>query len=91
MVLAGFQSTMYFCFCTSAGLDLNSAKGSDILLTKLKSGDYLADILTEKGKAVYDFASELFENITDGNQSLAVETIVAEVPVKFDSKTIRRT
>ncbi len=49
------------CFCTSVGLNSGGTQGSDILLTKLSSGDFLAEIITEKGKAIVNEASELFQ------------------------------
>jgi formate hydrogenlyase subunit 6/NADH:ubiquinone oxidoreductase subunit I len=74
-----------FCFCTSVGLAPDSAKGSDILLTKLSSGDYVADIITEKGKAIVDLSPELFENSKPETQN---SKLVADVPVKFDVKNV---
>jgi len=72
-----------FCFCTSVGLAPDSGKGSDILLTKLSSGDYLADVISEKGKAIIDSAKELFEE-TNSEQLAANTKLIADVPVKFD-------
>ncbi len=46
-----------YCFCTSVGLSPDSAKGSDILLSRLKNGDYHADILTEKGNEIVRLSS----------------------------------
>lgn len=48
------------CFCTSVNGGPGNTEGSDILLTKLSNGDYLAEIVTEKGKAIAD-NSGLFE------------------------------
>ncbi len=41
-----------FCFCTSVGGGPGDTTGSDILLTAAQGGGYLAEILTEKGKAL---------------------------------------
>lgn len=49
-----------YCFCTSVGLAPNSIKGSDILLTRLETGDYFADFTTEKGIKVLEEYSDLF-------------------------------
>ena len=38
------------CFCTSVGGGPGSTKGSDILLTPLQEGGYLAEILTATGR-----------------------------------------
>jgi sulfhydrogenase subunit beta (sulfur reductase) len=54
-----------YCFCTSVGLSPDSAKGSDILLSRLQNGDYLADILTEKGEVIVKSAADLFEAASD--------------------------
>jgi ferredoxin len=44
------------CFCTSVGSRPDDSDGSDILLSKLKSGGYLAEVLTDKGKALIALA-----------------------------------
>ena len=71
-----------YCFCTSVGLSPDSAKGSDILLTRLKNGDYLADILTEKGNTIVSSAPELFESPSDAEISLT------EVKQKFSHEQV---
>ncbi len=73
-----------FCFCTSVKGSPCDTKGSDILLTKLNSGDYLAEIITEKGMAIYNLAPELFEKAVDFNK----EENVAKVPVKFNAAVV---
>ena len=42
------------CFCTSVGSRPDDTAGSDILLSPLKAGGYLAQVLTDKGKAIVD-------------------------------------
>ena len=71
-----------YCFCTSVGLSPDSEKGSDILLSRLQNGDYLADILTEKGNEIVASASALFEPTTDE------EAVVAEVKQKFSHEQV---
>jgi sulfhydrogenase subunit beta (sulfur reductase) len=66
-----------YCFCTSVGLAPDSQKGSDILLSRLGNGDYIADILTEKGQKILEAAPELFE--APGDQ----KPVVTEVKQKF--------
>jgi len=66
------------CFCTSVGSDPSSAKGSDILLSLLKNGNFVADIITEKGKIIFDKSKDLFEQ-SNGNE----EKITAIIPDKF--------
>jgi len=79
--LACHQSDAY-CFCTSVGLAPNSTKGSDILLSKLKSGDYLAEILTEKGNAIVTASPDLFE------QPNKEEVVITEVKQKFNHEQV---
>jgi sulfhydrogenase subunit beta (sulfur reductase) len=74
-----------YCFCTSVGGNPGNTEGSDILFTQLgENGDYLAEVLTEKGSAVVSMASGLFE--TEGNSEK--EKFLANVPVRFDLKEI---
>lgn len=79
--LACHQSDAY-CFCTSVGLTPNSTKGSDILLSKTKSGDYIAEILTEKGNAIVTASPELFENANNE------EVVIAEVKQTFNHEQV---
>lgn len=69
-----------YCFCTSVGLNSGSTEGSDILLTKIENDDFLAEIITEKGKLVYDLAKELFEPIAEKDKK-AYNT---QVPKRFE-------
>lgn len=67
------------CFCTSVGGNPASADDSDILLTRLASGDYFAEINTTKGlEIIKDYASLFAETDTPAESKL-----IAEVPVKF--------
>ena len=62
-----------YCFCTSVGLAPNSARGSDILLSRLRNGDYQADILTEKGVDIVKSNQELFEPFS--NEGVVLTTV----------------
>lgn len=53
-----------FCFCTSVGLSPEATNGSDILLSKEENGDFLAKILTEKGKSIISAHPDLFNDTT---------------------------
>ena len=44
------------CFCTSVGSRPDDTQGSDILLSPLKAGGFLAEVLTDKGKAAIALA-----------------------------------
>jgi len=75
-----------YCFCTSVGGNPGNTEGSDILFTQLgENGDYLAEILTEKGSAVVSFASGLFEKAG----IIEKEHFLAEIPVRFNREEIR--
>jgi sulfhydrogenase subunit beta (sulfur reductase) len=71
-----------YCFCTSVGLAPDSSKGSDILLTPLKNGDFHADILTEKGNNIVLSSPELFEAASDE------KGVVTEVSTKFSHSKV---
>ncbi len=69
-----------FCFCTSVGGNPGNTVGSDILLTKIANGDFLVEIMTEKGKAIATKAADLLEVITTDNKN----DYLAKVPVRFN-------
>jgi sulfhydrogenase subunit beta (sulfur reductase) len=80
-----------YCFCTSVGLAPNSTKGSDILLSRTKNGDYHAEILTEKGVAIVTASPELFETatsdeaeITTVKQKFSHEQVTAKLASAFE-------
>ena len=76
-----------YCFCTSVGGNPGNTSGSDILFTRMgEDGDYIAEILTEKGQAIVTIASDLFEN----KETEAKEKFLAEVPVKFNHEEIAK-
>jgi len=75
-----------YCFCTSVGGNPGSTEGSDILFTRAgDDGDYLAEIMTEKGLQIASLAPDLFEK--DGNVDKS--GYLAKVPVKFDREQVR--
>jgi sulfhydrogenase subunit beta (sulfur reductase) len=87
VTVLGFScsKTDEYCFCTSVGGNPGNTKGSDILFTQMgENGDFLAEILTEKGEKVVSFATDLFE--TAGN--VEKEKFLAEVPVRFNHEEI---
>ncbi|MCX6580160.1 MAG: 4Fe-4S dicluster domain-containing protein [Candidatus Aminicenantes bacterium] len=75
-----------YCFCTSVGGNPGGTEGSDILLTPLANGDYLAEILTEKGQQLAASSDGLF---TAGGSDIDKESLLAKVIPKFDAKQIR--
>lgn len=70
-----------YCFCTSVGGGPGDTAGSDILLTQLDAGDYLAEVLTDKGRQITEAAPDLFEPAPEG---IRKEDLLAVVPVRFD-------
>jgi len=82
------------CFCTSVGINPGTTTGSDILLTKLESGDFFAEIITEKGKKILDKYFELFQNVKEEvkeNSLTSVKTyfnsdeVINNLPDLFDN------
>lgn len=73
-----------YCFCTSVGLNPGETKGSDILLTPIDAEQYLAEIVTDKGKKIADLAANLFT--AAGNVDKA--KVLAKVPARFDQKKL---
>src|SRR5450759_3882428 len=75
-----------YCFCTSVGGNPGNTPGSDILFTRLgEDGDYLAEVLTEKGLSVVNLASNLFGE----TNNIEKEKFLADVPVRFNHEEIR--
>jgi formate hydrogenlyase subunit 6/NADH:ubiquinone oxidoreductase subunit I len=79
------------CFCSSVGGGPDSAKGSDILLTPTASG-YLAQVLSDKGRALQALAPELFTPAAEAAAPLAdvpaafdQPALTASLPARFDS------
>lgn len=72
------------CFCTSVKGSPGNTIGSDILLTMIDNGDYLAEIISDKGKAIVTNHSSLFETAPEVDK----EKYLANVPVAFDIDVI---
>ena len=69
------------CFCTSVGGGPGSTFGSDILLTPVQGG-FLAEVLTEKGRAMRALAPQAFQ------PDPGLEKKVVEVPAAFDQPAL---
>jgi formate hydrogenlyase subunit 6/NADH:ubiquinone oxidoreductase subunit I len=79
------------CFCTSVGGGPGATKGSDILLSPV-AGGYLAQVLTDKGRAIMALAPDAFQPAT-GSPVLAEvapafdqPALTAKLPAVFDSE-----
>jgi len=53
-----------YCFCTAVGGGPGATQGSDVLLTKVSGDEYLAEILTAKGRSVAQAGAGLFKAAT---------------------------
>lgn len=73
-----------YCFCTSIGGSPGNTSGSDMLLTKTETGDYLVEIISSKGEAICSLAPELFEAGDDQEK----EKYLATVPQRFDDSRL---
>jgi len=71
------------CFCTSVGGGPADTTGSDILLTPMEGG-YLAEVLTEKGRAIQALVPGAF---TPGN-GVDKTAIAAKLEKAFDQPTL---
>ena len=74
-----------YCFCTSVNGGPGNTAGSDILFTKLSNGDYLAEVITEKGKKLVADYQSLFE----AAPSEAKEQNLAKVTSYFNQDEIQ--
>lgn len=86
-----------YCFCTSANGGPGNTSGSDILLTQLSNGDYLAEIVTEKGSALAGKSPELFgaepkeekeKNLATVEAKFKLEDIYKKVTASFDKEEL---
>lgn len=74
------------CFCTSVGGNPGNINGADILLTKLTDTDqFLAEVITEKGKRAVSFAPALFEE----DPGTEKEKHLADLPKQFNQEEIK--
>lgn len=82
------------CFCTSVGSRPDDTAGSDILLSPLKAGGFLAQVLTDKGKAIVDLVKAAFQPLTGAADLVPAATVApafepkaleAKLTGKFDS------
>jgi len=75
-----------YCFCTSVGGNPGNTEGSDILLTRLGAGgDYLAEIISEKGIVLMNLVPDIFEK----DNGAVKDNYLASIPVKFNHEEIR--
>jgi len=70
------------CFCTSMGINPGNTDGSDILLTEVENGNYLVEVITEKGQKIISAYQSYFDKAPDINK----DKYLADVPVAFELK-----
>jgi sulfhydrogenase subunit beta (sulfur reductase) len=80
VVALSCSSADHDCFCTSLGSGPGDTEGSDILLTTTGNGEYLAEIVTDKGRSVVELAPDLFE----APNQVGKEQYLADVPQGFE-------
>jgi sulfhydrogenase subunit beta (sulfur reductase) len=73
-----------FCFCTSVGGGPGATTGSDILLTGMGGGEYLAEIVSEKGRQALSRAAGLFKPASGKDK----ESRLAKVEKAFDLEKV---
>lgn len=74
------------CFCTSVGSRPDDSRGSDVLLSKLKGDGYLAEICTDKGRALVALAKDAFRPLS-GMPDFVPAAAVAPA---FDAKVLEQ-
>ncbi len=75
-----------YCFCTSVGGGPGNTLGSDILLTPLADGNFLVELITEKGKVLVAQVDGLF---SDSASNIDKESALAQLPPRFDGNTLK--
>jgi ferredoxin len=72
------------CFCTSLNGGPGATAGSDILLTDMGDGEYLAEFVSEKGRNILGDHADLFNSATGEKK----ESRLAKVERKFDLEKV---
>ncbi len=73
------------CFCTSVGGGPGSTTGSDILLTDMGDGEYLAEIVSEKGRQALQGAGGPFQPAAGRDK----QSRLARVEKAFDLEKVK--
>jgi sulfhydrogenase subunit beta (sulfur reductase) len=76
-----------YCFCNSVGGSPGSTEGSDIQFTRVEDGNYLVEVITEKGQLILKLMPELFQQPENEIQK---ERYIANLPVRFERQKITR-
>jgi sulfhydrogenase subunit beta (sulfur reductase) len=73
------------CFCTSVGLGPGAVRGSDLLLTEIKDGNYYAEVLTRQGEILVETAKDAFQDSAEVDKT----PYLAQVSQKFDLRPLQ--
>jgi len=76
------------CFCTSVGLSPDATAGADILLTEISPDSFLVDILTEKGKRLFEGKEALLKD-TDKTRNEVIEAAKKKMQRKANLSATR--
>lgn len=68
------------CFCTSVGSNPGDTKGADINITDMKNGEYLIEVISDKGEKLITKKSAAFS----GCEGVDKQQFLAKVAQKFD-------
>jgi formate hydrogenlyase subunit 6/NADH:ubiquinone oxidoreductase subunit I len=79
-----------YCFCTSVNGGPGNTDGCDILFTELKSGDFLCELISEKGDKIKASIPEVFEKESGESKEENLAIIVnrfnpEEIKIKLES------
>jgi len=74
------------CFCTSLGSRPDDPQGSDILLSPLNAGGFVAEVVTEKGKALVAVAKDAFTPLFGQAEVIPPATVAPA----FDAKALQQ-
>jgi ferredoxin len=70
------------CFCTSVGSRPDDTDGSDVLLSRLKSGGYLAEVSTARGKALVELGQGAFQPLSANPDVVPAASLAPAFDVK---------
>lgn len=73
------------CFCTSVGGGPGNTVGSDMLITPAGNGTNIAEIITDKGKALFEKYTSLFEESMGADK----EQFLTKIEKVFDTAEIK--
>lgn len=78
-----------FCFCTSVGGGPGHTAGSDILVTELKDGISLVEVLTEKGQRLVNLSlGQFHEESRDFSEEKG--NSLAKIPILFSKNEVHK-